>query len=432
MKRLSIFLIIFFLLLGTGSAYADYGIVDVINLAPFVPMVLLAFMDVAMSGYKFFVGDGTGIIYLLVWGWLGMYIALTLIKMYFPSNWLEFFGMKGNDEMWKGETSGIKIGEDLLKPMLRAIIAVTIMLQVEPKYITDFIVDPFLRFGAIYTDGISAEVIQSNAMFGNVREMPECPQELITKGYISQEGCDFLIKPVAQISHANNIVIKRGVQFFMKGLGQLITIVSFGRGFLDLITGAILIITFVSNNFFMALLVIQGIFNFGMALILYPFKVLAYVVKDGDDWINPWPAFEMIIDALKKLVITMIACMFIMAVNIAAIKALFNWNSSVFSVASGGSASSNVPVAAASGAMGFGQHLLTILSAVLTFWLMAEIFRLTREQLNKYSRISDELYKKVASDTGYVWGKTKTAGKTIGNVVETGSNWIKKIRGWFK
>jgi hypothetical protein len=322
------------------------------------------------------------------------------------------------DQMWEGKLTGMKIGENLLKPVVRAIIAVTLLLQVRPQYVTDFVVDPFLRFGAIYTESISREVVQSNAMFGTVRDV-SCPPELVNRGYLSEQGCEFLVKPIAQVTHANNVVIKRGLQFFMTGMRQLITIIPSGReGFMNLVTGALLVLTFVSSNFFMALLIIQGIFMFGMALILYPFKVLAYVTRDSDDWVNLWPALNQIVESLKKLIITMIACMFIMMVNIAAIKALFHWNNSVFMVAAGGSAHSNVPVIAAGGAMGFGQHSVTWLSALLTFYLMFEIFKMTREQLKKYSKISDNLYTKATGDAKHAWKKTKSVGK--------------KAIGWFK
>jgi len=429
----SLFSFLFFFPLS--AAASSYGIVDALTLAPFVPLVLDAMMSVAMAGYEFFVGGGTGIIYLLVWGWLAFSICLYLVKLYFPNNWLQFFGMSGKDQMWQGTIGGMKIGEDILKPCLRAIIAVTILLQVRPQYITGFIVEPFLRFGAIYTESISREVVQSNALFGTAK-IPSCPEDIISKGYLSEQACDFLIKPIAQVTHANNVVIKRGLQFFMTGLRQLITIIPavLGDGFLNLATGAILVITFVSSNFFMALLIIQGIFMFGMALILYPFKVLLYVVRDSDDWVNPWPAFEDIVKSLKNLVITMIACMFIMIVNIAAIKALFNWNNSVFMVAAGGAAHSNVPTPGATAAMGFGQHSVTILSALLTFYLMFQIFDLTKQQLRKYNQISkpEELYDKATADAKHMWGKTKTAGKAVGNMAEKTSATVKKIRGWFR
>ena len=48
-------------------ALADWAIVDQLNLAPFVPLVLDAMMAIASGGYDFFVGNGDGIIYLLVW-----------------------------------------------------------------------------------------------------------------------------------------------------------------------------------------------------------------------------------------------------------------------------------------------------------------------------------------------------------------------------
>ena len=54
------------------SAYADNSILDALNLAPFVPLVLDALMTVATGGYEYFVGqDGHGIIYVFIWIFLG-------------------------------------------------------------------------------------------------------------------------------------------------------------------------------------------------------------------------------------------------------------------------------------------------------------------------------------------------------------------------
>ncbi|MCL2737624.1 MAG: hypothetical protein FWE17_02055 [Alphaproteobacteria bacterium] len=394
---------------------AAAGIVDALSLAGFVPLVLDAMMTVAMTGYEFFVGDGFGIIYILVWGWLGITVGLYLVRMYLPSKWLGMFGVQGDDRLAKGELSGMQIGEDLLKPGIRAIFAVLVLLQVRPQYITTFIVDPFLRFGAIYTDSIYREVSQGNTMFG-APPVVKCPEGLLmnierTRGYISEAGCNFLIQPVAQITHANNFIIKRGFRMLTSGIGGLMTLIPRGgENFMNIITGFLLITTFVSSNFFMALLVIQGIFTFGMTLVLYPFKVLKYVAKpaDGKAWFDPWDAFSDIIPALRNLVITMIASMFIMLINIAIVRALFNWNESMFVEVAGGTATANVPTAAAQGAMGFGHHSVTWLSAILTFYLMLRIFQMTREKLAEYtSGTPSTLYDKAKSDAQSFVGGTK-------------------------
>lgn len=136
---------------------------------------------------------------------------------------------------------------------------------------------------------------------------------------------------------------------------------------------------------------------------------------------NPWPAFSQIIESLKKLVITMIACVFILAINIAAIKALFNFNQSTFVVAAGGAASSNVPVVANS-PMGFGGHSIIWLSSVLTFFLMFKIFEMTKKQLLDYTGSgADSLYNKATGDAKNAWNKANVWRK---NTV--------KAMGWFK
>jgi len=343
-------------------------------------MILKALMYVATSTYNFFVGQGNGIIYILIWGFLAMYMGLYLVKLFLPKLWLGFIGY-GDDggQAYDGNLGGMKIGEELLKPALRAIIAATILLQIKPTYVTEWIVNPFLEFGAIYTENIIDATNTSSI------QQVTCSDDIDSENWLSQDSCNFLVRPVAQITHENNKIIKRGLEFITDGLGGLMTLIPHGgENFMNLVTGILLVTAFFSSNFFMAMLIIQGIFNFGMALILYPFKVLTYVAKKSDDWINPWPAFDGIVPALRQLIITMIACAFIMTVNIAIIKSLFLWNSSIFVVAAGGSASSNLPAANAP-VIGFGQHSILWISTILTFYLMFKIFELTKQQLQTYA-----------------------------------------------
>ncbi|MDE6570915.1 MAG: hypothetical protein K2L95_01695 [Alphaproteobacteria bacterium] len=403
-----------------APAHAAWGIVDALNLAPFVPMVLDALMAVATGAYDFFVGGGRGIIYVLIWGFLGLTMGLYLVKMYFPKDWLGFFGFSGGGEMWDGKATGTSIAENMFKPALRAIIAATILLQIKPVYVTEWVVNPFLQLGAIYTEQISNAVAAPGAPAPRI----ECPPDVIAQGWISAESCAFLVQPVSDLSHANNQVIKQGFDFVNRGLRGLLTLIPHGgEDFLNLITGILLITTFVGCNLFMALLIIQGIFNFGMALILYPFQVLVWVVKpkNPDKWFDIWPAFSGIVKALQQLVVTMIACAFILCVNIAVIRALFQWNSSVFVVAAGGAATSNVPQVA-NGTMGFGPHSILWLSAILTFYLMVQIFERTRAQLKKYTSGMDGLYNQVTKDTKTIWRGAGDWGKKIGQA----AGWIKK------
>ena len=397
---------------------ANGNIVDALNLAPIIPTVLDALMTIASGGYEFFVGNGDGIIYILVWGFLAVSMALYLLKMYFPKLWVSFFGFSGGGEMADG-ISGFTIATNLLKPGIRAIIAAVVLLQLKPVYLTEWLVNPFLQFGAIYTESLTDTI---NDVAGAAPKI-ECPASVLDQGWISKESCEFLVQPVSEISHVNNQVIKRGFDFINTGLRGLITLVPHGgEDFLNLVTGVLLVFTFVASNLFMALLIIQAIFNFGMALVLYPFQVLAYVVKPSDKWFDIWPAFGGITKALQKLVITMIACAFILIVNIAVIKSLFQWSSSVFVVAAGGAASSNVPQVAHS-AMGFGQHSILWLSAILTFYLMLRIFKLTRERLDQYvGKGMDKLYNQVMSDSKIAAKKVKNIGTGLGKAI----GWIKK------
>ena len=402
-----------------GAYAADNSIVDALNLAPLIPTVLDALLAVATGGYEFFVGNGDGIIYILVWGFLAVSMGLYLIKMYFPKTWVSFFGFSGGGEMTGGGIDGFTIATNMLKPMIRAIIAVTVLLQLKPVYLTEWLINPFLQFGAIYTESITSTINETGVNAPQIN----CPPSVIQQGWISQESCEFLVQPVSDISHANNQIIKRGFDFINSGLRGLVTLIPHGgENFLNLITGIILVFTFVASNLFMALLIIQAIFNFGMALVLYPFQVLAYVVKSSDKWLDVWPAFGGITKALQKIIVTMIACAFILCVNIAIVRALFQWNSSVFVVAAGGTATSNVPTVTNS-ALGFGEHSILWLSAILTFYLMFRIFNMTRQQLDSYvGKGMDKLYNQVTGDAKKTVDNTKKLGKTLG----TAFGWIKK------
>ena len=402
-----------------GAYAADNSIVDALNLAPLIPTVLDALLAVATGGYEFFVGNGDGIIYILVWGFLAVSMGLYLIKMYFPKIWVSFFGFSGGGEMTGGGIDGFTIATNMLKPAIRAVVAVTVLLQLKPVYLTEWLINPFLQFGAIYTESITSTINETGVNAPQIN----CPPSVIQQGWISQESCEFLVQPVSDISHANNQIIKRGFDLINSGLRGLVTLIPHGgENFLNLITGIILVFTFVASNLFMALLIIQAIFNFGMALVLYPFQVLAYVVKSSDKWLDVWPAFGGITKALQKIIVTMIACAFILCVNIAIVRALFQWNSSVFVVAAGGTATSNVPTVANS-ALGFGEHSILWLSAILTFYLMFRIFNMTRQQLDSYvGKGMDKLYNQVTGDAKKTVDNTKKLGKTLGTVF----GWIKK------
>ena len=420
---------IFFSVLAAGVFFtqsAHAGIEDVFNLAPFVPLVLQSMMNIATSLYKYFVGNGDGLIYIFIYVFLGFYLIMFLVKMYLPKDWLGFMGFSGGGEMWDGSATGWSIAENVAKPCIRVLIAGIILLQIKPIYVTEWLVNPFLEFGSVYTQGILKTI--NNSSFENP-DLPVCPESVIQQGWISQRSCDFLVKPVYVISKENNRVIKYGLDFMKRGLGGMLTMIPHGgENILNVITGMLLVSAFVSANVFMALLIIQAIFDFCLALIMYPFNVLAWVAKKSDKWFDILPPFSQIIDSLKKMVITMIACAFILCINIAIVRALFNWSTSVFNVASGGTATTNVPTITNS-AMTFGQHSLLWLSSILTFFLMQNIFKMTRERLDMYTKDTPRtLYNDVTGDAKTIWGKTKAAPGKIREVWEMGKDIKKKIK----
>lgn len=399
------------------------NVVDKFDLSGFVPLVLDVMMNIATSLYNFFVGNGTGLIYILIYFFLGFYVGLYLVKMYLPKDWLSFLGFSDGGEMWTGKATGWSIAENVAKPCVRAIIAAVVLLQIKPVYVTEWLVNPFLEFGSIYTEQV-LKATQITTV--STAEVPQCPDSIITQDWITKRSCDFLIRPVHVISRENNKIIKYGFNFLKTGLRGIFKLVPHGgENFLNIITGLLLISAFVASNLYMALLIIQAIFDFCLSLIMYPFNVLTWVAKKSDKWFDILPPFSQIIDSLKKLIITMIACAFILCINIAVVRAIFNWSSSVFNVAAGGMGSTNFPSITNSG-MNFGSHFMLWVSSLLTFFLMQNIFNMTRKRLDMYtSGTKPELYNKVTKDASKVWDKIKSAPDTIKTVVNT----AKKITG---
>ena len=94
-KKALLAIVLFTLIIN--PAHAD--ILEAYNLAPFVPLVLETMMNIATSLYKYFVGNGTGLIYIFIYAFLAFYICLYLVKMYLPKDWLSFLGFSGGGEM---------------------------------------------------------------------------------------------------------------------------------------------------------------------------------------------------------------------------------------------------------------------------------------------------------------------------------------------
>jgi hypothetical protein len=398
---------------------AHANLIDAFNLAPFVPIVLDSLMMVATGVYEYFVGNGDGVIYIMIWIVLAMTLVIGLTKMYIPKDWLGFLGIGGGGEMWDGKITGSQIVQNIMRPGFRAVLAALFLLQIKPVFMTQWLINPFLKLGAVYTHEITRTINAAGIAAPDV----ECPPDIVAKAWIDEDSCKFMTQPVSDLAYANNSIIKRGFNFITTGLRGLLSLIPHGgEDFLNLVTGLLLVFTFAASNLFMSLLVIQGIFNFGMQLVLYPFYVLTYVIKPSDKWFDVWPVFGGITKALQQLIVTMIACAFILCINLAVVKALFQWQTSVFVVAAGGSASSNVPLPGA-GTSGFGEHSIMWLSSILTFYLMFKIFDMTQKQLKKYVGSGmDGLHTQVVSDGKILWGRAKDIGSKVGTAI----GWIKK------
>ena len=399
-------LIFGFFMPNMAFAWGLIDAVDALDISGLVPIVLDAFMYVANGTYAYFVGNGKGVIYVLVWGFFIYYMISYLIKLYIPKFWITTFGFKAGDSI--DSIGGIKIVENLLKPAVRVLVAVIVLLPWHPETIAKYLINPFLSVGSFYTSAIieqsvniTTDIVPGTAI--------KCPENL--QGWLDKESCDYLIQPVHVLSQANNTVVKQGFNYISDGLKSLANFLSqgIGQGLMEIITGLLLVSTFVGCNIFMALLVIQAIFNFGMALILYPFNVAVWVAKKNNSWFDIWPALSGIVDALKQVVITMIACAFILCVNVALVRALFQWNHNAFADAANGAAT------------GFSGHFMVWLSCILTFFLMNKMFEITREKLTEYiGGNSTDLYNKVKKDAKTGWnimtgvsGNIKNIGKYV-------------------
>jgi hypothetical protein len=359
------------------------GLENVLSLSWIVPIILESMMIAADGIYKYFVESG--LMYTLIGGWLLFSLGLNLIKMNFSKDWLGMFGFSGGGELVDGKMDGMSIGKDFLKPILRAVFAIMILLQLRPGYMTRFIIDPFLQFGAIYTNAITDIILPNES---RNKDRVSCPDNISV--YLSKNGCEFITGSIGNISNVNAQIIKRGLDFVF--LGDL----------LNVITGIFLMITFFSSNFFTAMIIIEGIFKFGVSLMLYPLKVIVYVVKKdtGDKWIDPWPVFGDIIKALQKLVISLVAICAMLLINIAVAGTVFYFDPSK--------------------TYGFGEHSITWISSLVMFLMVQHVFRITREQMVKYigdadmtgfySKIKDGLTKKVTNAWNGLKDKFKSGG----------------------
>lgn len=392
-----------FFILFTQPAHAD--LMDAFNLSPFVPLVLETMMNIATSLYNYFVGQGDGIIYILIYLFLGFYISLYLVKIYLPKDWLGFMGFSEGGDMAKGDLKAWSIVENVAKPCVRTLIACIVLLQIKPVYVTEWLVNPFLEFGSVYTQNILGTINSSS-----VPDVPQCPDSILQQGWITQNSCDFLIQPVYKISDENNKVVKKGLDILGRGLLDMLSPIPHIGFLLNIITGLLLISVFVSANVFMSLLIIQAIFDFCLSLIMYPFNVLAWVAKKSDKWFDVLPVFDQIIDSLKKLVICMIACAFILCINIAVVRTLFSQMST-------------------ESAWNLGQHFMSWLSSILMFFLLHSIFKMTQERLEMYTKgVSHDLYKNVTGDAKTAWNKAKAAPGKAKSMWDTGKAIVKKIK----
>ena len=206
-RRMTLMAGMFGVFMAPNVAYARWEIVDKLDLSPFIPRILDAFIMVARGTYEYFVGAGDGIIYILIWGFLIASVFMYAALMWFPRRWTEFFGFSGGGEMWDGKLTGFGMAETVLKSVMRAVIAATFLLQVRPTFITEWLVNPFLEFGAVYTGAITHVINDSGIATTNV----SCPDGILAGDWLSVRSCEFLTNGISDLSATNNKVVKREI-----------------------------------------------------------------------------------------------------------------------------------------------------------------------------------------------------------------------------
>ncbi len=364
-----------------------------LSLAPLVPMVLDAFTHVAIGTYQYF----RPIIPTLIYIFLLFSLTVYIVKQFIPKQFLSALKLNSDFIIQSDKPDPFKLAENILKPIMRGVIAISLLLPLNPKYIIQYGIDPFLQFGAIYT----SHILGNEHDFTLQRYTPATAHS--DTDYYSESSRYYLTAPLQEISKKNNEIIKSGVELAINGAITL--------KFLQVLTGLALVLAFFSSNLFMSLMFITAIFHFGMALILYPFKIVVYVIKPGnDDWANFLPVFSDIISALRKLILTMIMSAFVIIINIQLVRALFGPTE----MERLRQITSNDLVS------GFGAHEFTWLSAILTFMVMYEIFDLTQKKIASYGGESDQSIYKSATGTITTFGK---------NVAGLAKNFMKKPGG---
>lgn len=350
-----------------------------LSLSPFIPITLDAISIVSMATFKLAKDLFPSLIYIF----LAVKITIYLFKMYMPKQLLGVLGFSGGGEMWDNPDA-MNIVQTTLKPIIRAVIALAFLLQLSPKIMTEAVVDPLLKFGAIYTE----KVLEATPNM--IPDTPNQVRNISSENKLfTNETVDSMRRPLDALSQANNEFIVLGGKMTLHGLAKL--------SILTILSGLVMMATFFSSNLFIALLLLQAIFYLGLSFIMYPFYVLIYVVKDSKDWINPIPAFTDIFQSLKKLIITMIASAIVTILNIQMIKALYSSGD----VEKFNSLMEIEDADALAGSFGFQS--MSWLYAIILIFLYYKIFTIIRGKISEYGGESDEtMYNNVKSDSKYI------------------------------
>ena len=382
------------------------GWVETFSIAWMVPLVLDALMLVARAIYEYFVDSG--VFYAFITLFLLIDVSLYLMKMYFPKSWVEFLGMSGGGELYANPNAW-GMGESILKRMVRALLASVVLIQIRPHHVTNYLIEPFMQFGAIYTESITTVIMPSS------RAVPSgCYMNL--DGYMSSAACEFIMKPMNEIARVNTAIISSGLGLTLRGIGgfawrSAAIVVTGGIGafflgegwaasLLNIITGIVLISTFFSFSLFAAFMIIRGVFKLGISLILFPFRVMTFVMNDSDKWIDPWPPFKEIVKDVRNLVVAMIAVSFVLIINITVAAALLNFEFD-------------------GEAVSFGAHSATWISAIMSFYVMFEVFKRTQKLVEDYVKDGDMtgMYAKVKEGFEKQTGEFARWGKSLWGII---------------
>ncbi|MDR0319559.1 MAG: hypothetical protein LBH81_02355 [Rickettsiales bacterium] len=363
------------------------------SLDKFVPFMIDVMTRVSAGLYDFFVP----LVSAFIWTLVGFNIMLFVIKQYVPQDWLDFLNIKNGGGYYDGKkTAELAWGipKKLAQMMMRAALATTILLAVRPTFLTETIINPFLKLGSIYTESIL------NSPPGEGSPKAGVGMECNTHSFFSPEICNQMANPISGIIYKNNQVVTlgldmMGVPSFITGGNPMSKKPDMGLWLFNFFVGAVLAITFFLSGLYIASVILQGILNFCFAIMLFPFRTFKWVMQQTDAWANPTEALKGIIDSLRGLVVAMVIGGIMTLINLSLIAALFGQSGISANLSS------------------WSDKFMIALSSILALLVMTRLLEIAKEKMAKFGAPDETFYKNLTANAQTLG---KTAVKLGGNI----------------